>query len=81
MKHALVIAHPREQSFTASVAGAYAEACAALGHTTVIRNLYRIGFDPCLKSGELPVVESFEPAADVVAERNLLGDCDVFALF
>ncbi len=81
MKHALIIAHPRDQSFTASVAGAYAQACAALGHTTVTRDLYRIGFDPCLKSGELPFAESFAPAADVAAERSLLADCDVFAFF
>ncbi|HEY0267212.1 MAG TPA: NAD(P)H-dependent oxidoreductase [Rhizomicrobium sp.] len=81
MKHAIIIAHPMGRSFTASAAGAYAQACAALGHTTVTRDLYRTGFDPCLKSGELPFAENFAPMADVAAERGLLGDCDVFALF
>lgn len=81
MKHAIIIAHPRTSSFTASVADAYAEACKALGDSTVIRDLYRIGFDPCLKAGELPFADSFRPEPDVVIERGLLKDCGVFAFF
>lgn len=81
MKHAVIIAHPRVQSFTASVAGAYAEACGALGHAAITRDLYRLGFDPCLKAEELPLDDSFKPAPDVIAERNVLQDCDVFAFF
>jgi len=81
VKHAIIIAHPRAQSFTASVADAYAKACEALGHSAAIRDLYRMGFDPCLKAGELPFSDSFQPGPDVVAERTLLGDCDVFAFF
>ena len=81
MKHAIIIAHPRTSSFTASVADAYAEACKTLGESTVIRDLYRIGFDPCLKAGELPFADSFRPEPDVMIERDLLKDCDVFAFF
>ena len=81
MKHAIIVAHPRAQSFTASVADAYAKACEAQGHGTAIRDLYRIGFDPCLKAGELPFENSFRPEPDVVIERDLLKDCDVFAFF
>jgi NAD(P)H dehydrogenase (quinone) len=81
VKHAIIITHPRTSSFTASVADAYAGACKALGQSTVIRDLYRIGFDPCLKAGELPFADSFQPEPDVMIERNLLKDCDVFAFF
>ena len=81
MKHAIIIAHPRAQSFTGSAAQAYAEACEALGHDTTVRDLYRIGFDPCLKVGELPFANPFRPEADVMIERNELDDCDVFAFF
>ena len=52
MKHAVILAHPRPESFTASVAGAYVRAVRQLGHDVVVRDLYGIGFDPCLKAGE-----------------------------
>jgi NAD(P)H dehydrogenase (quinone) len=81
VKHALIITHPKLRSFTGSVGGAYAQACKDLGHQVVVRDLYAIGFDPCLKARELPFDESFQPDADVMAERRLLGDCDVFAFF
>ena len=81
MKHALIIAHPRLESFTVATAAAYAQACEELGHQAVRRDLYRIGFDPCLKAQEMPGDDHFQAAPDVLAERALLADCDVFALF
>jgi len=81
MKHAVIIAHPKPVSFTAAVAAAYAKACKEVGHDLVIRDLYRIGFDPCLKAAELPFEETFRPGSDVAAERHLLSDCEVFAFF
>lgn len=81
MKHAVIFAHPKPESFTASVAEAYSQACKDLGHTVIVRDLYRIGFDPCLKAGEFPFDQSFRPGSDVVAERTMLNDCEVFAFF
>lgn len=81
MKHAVIIAHPKPDSFTASVAAAYAQACKDIGHETIVRDLYRTGFDPCLKVTELPFEETFRPGSDVAAERLLLDDCEVFAFF
>jgi len=81
MKHALIIAHPKTESFTATVARRYAEACEKLGHATVLRDLYRIEFDPRLKAAEMPWAPAFQPGPDVLAERALIGDCDVFAFF
>lgn len=81
MKHAIIIAHPKPDSFTASVAQAYTQACQDMGHEPVVRDLYRIGFNPCLQASELPFEESYRPGADVAAERRLLGDCEVFAFF
>lgn len=79
MKHAIIFAHPGAESFTGSVAQAYAKACEAQGHATIMRDLYRMGFDPCLKAGELPFANPFCPEPDVMLERSLLKDCDVFA--
>lgn len=81
MKHALIISHPNANSFTASVAKAYATACMSLHQEVVVRDLYEIGFDPCLKAGELPFASNFRPGPDVMVERDLLKDCDVYALF
>jgi NAD(P)H dehydrogenase (quinone) len=80
VKHAIIFAHPNKESFIASVADAYAKACEALGHDVVRRDLYRIGFDPCLKADEMPTAPAFRPGADVVEERALLKSCNVFAL-
>lgn len=81
MKHVLIAAHPREHSFTLSMARAYAEGVAAAGGEALLRDLYRIGFDPVLREEELPDHAGFAPAADVAEERRLIGDADVFALF
>ncbi len=81
MRHAIIVAHPNEHSFTVAMAEAYAEAVEGLGHAVVRRDLYRIGFDPCLKPGELPFAAGWRPEPDVVNERGLLQDAHVFALF
>ena len=81
MKHAVIISHPRSNSFTAAVAEAYASACTALSHDVVVRDLYAIAFEPRLKATELPFAENFHPEPDVMFERELLKSCDVFAFF
>jgi NAD(P)H dehydrogenase (quinone) len=78
MKHAVVIAHPKTKSLTCAAAAAYAEAARGLGHEVVDRDLYRMGFDPCLKAAEIPTETGPEFAPDVVAERAALADVDVF---
>lgn len=80
MKHVVIFAHPKAESFTGSVANAYAEAAAGLGHQIVMRDLYRMHFDPRLPEDELPFAGGAHPRPDVAAERQLLADADVFAL-
>jgi NAD(P)H dehydrogenase (quinone) len=81
MKHALIIAHPNEKSFTASMAQAYADAARSLQDEALVRDLYRMGFDPRLAADEIPSSSGFGPHEDVKAERELLKDVDVFAFF
>lgn len=81
MKHALIVAHPKARSFTQAMAKACAEALEGLGHEVAVRDLYRLGFDPCLAAEELPSPEGFAPREDVVAERALLADVQAFAFF
>lgn len=81
MKHAIIIAHPGETSFTATMAQAYETAVRAKGHSVVIRDLYRMKFDPCLRECEIPWAPDFKAPQDVLDERSLLADVDVFAQF
>jgi putative NADPH-quinone reductase len=39
MKHVIIFPHPKKNSFTASVASAFADAAAALGHSAVVYDL------------------------------------------
>lgn len=79
MKHVVIVAHPAEHSLSLALAHRYATAVEGLGHEVLLRDLYRMGFDPCLKAGELPVGRNFAPAPDAAAERALVADADVFA--
>lgn len=78
MKHAIIVAHPNAESFNLSMARAYASAVEGLGGEVVLRDLYRIGFDPRLADSEIPRARGFAPGEDVKAERALIGDADVF---
>jgi NAD(P)H dehydrogenase (quinone) len=79
MKHAVIVAHPNSRSLTRSAAQAYSNAVKAAGDEVVMRDLYRIGFDPCLKADEIPRPSGYRAAPDVVAEREALKGVDVFA--
>lgn len=80
MNHAIIVAHPRHESFTLTMARAYAAEVEAAGDRTVMRDLYRMEFDPCLHASELADHEGFAPRADVAAERLTLKEIDVFVL-
>ena len=81
MKHALIIAHPSDRSFTTTMARAYALALADHGHAVAVRDLYRMDFDPRLRAEEIPGPAGFSPGEDVKAEREVLHDVQAFAFF
>lgn len=78
MKHAIIFAHPKPDSLTGAVARTCADALRALGEDVLVRDLYAIGFDPCLKAREIPSLKGYEPGPDVTAERELLSEVQVF---
>lgn len=80
MKHAIIAAHPRVDSFTLSMARAYAAEVEAAGDIAVTRDLYRMRFDPLLHPGELPDHPGFGPRSDVINERREIEDADIFTL-
>jgi NAD(P)H dehydrogenase (quinone) len=76
IKHAIIACHPEQSSFTLSVANRYAETVRAHGHEALVRDLYRMKFDPVLRAKE----RQGQPADDVTKEWAILGKVDVFAL-
>ncbi|MBI1330496.1 MAG: flavodoxin family protein [Alphaproteobacteria bacterium] len=81
MRHVLIVAHPGKDSLTAAIATAYRSAAEARGDAVLVRDLYAMGFDPCLKLTEIPGTPGFVPSPDVAEERKRLVGTDVFALF
>ena len=79
MHHAVIVAHPRRRSLTCAIASVYSDTVRALGHTVVDRDLYEMGFDPCLKADEIPGPGGVTFAPDVLREREALKTADVFA--
>jgi NAD(P)H dehydrogenase (quinone) len=76
LNFALIVAHPSADSFTLAVARKFLKTVETHGQAGLIRDLYRIGFDPLLKDGE----RHGEIAADVEAELDLLEAADVIVL-
>lgn len=81
MTHAIIVAHPGKESFTAHMADAYRGAVCAKGDLVVLRDLYGIGFNPCLGECEIPWSPQFAVPRDVADERDLLKDASVFVFF
>lgn len=81
MKHAVIVVHPSGRAFTRLMADTYAAAVKALGHEVLVRDLYGMNFDPRLHVDELPSREGGEPRTEVLIERTMLKDVDVFAFF
>jgi NAD(P)H dehydrogenase (quinone) len=80
MKQAVIVAHPNLDSYTVSVANAYRESAEAAGGVVVFRDLYRMGFDPCLHAEEIPGSPNYRVREDVAGERALISDVEAFVL-
>jgi NAD(P)H dehydrogenase (quinone) len=77
MKHLVVLAHPREPSFTRSVCDTYIESVERLGHQVVLRDLYAMNFNPVADAGEAYTRPPTAPAPDVQVEMDHLVAADV----
>lgn len=80
VRHAVILAHPDEDSFNAAVARTWCDAVRACGHEAELRDLYRLGFNPVLKPCEQPRPDHYAMANDVAAELAAIEGADVFVL-
>jgi NAD(P)H dehydrogenase (quinone) len=78
--HAVILAHPDSDSFNSAAASAYCDAVRDQGQEAVLRDLYRLGFDPVLKSKEQPRPDKYAMSNDVAAELAAIEKADVFVL-
>lgn len=81
MKHLVVICHPRRKSFTQTIGRRYAQALEALGNDVVIRDLYRLHFDPVLGESELVDAEKRRVPSVVRREQRQLAEAGAIAFF
>jgi NAD(P)H dehydrogenase (quinone) len=79
MKHAIILAHPSQKSLNAAIAQTYREAVERLGDEVIVRDLYAMRFNPCLRAAEIPGPKKPVFGVEVRRERALLADVDVFA--
>ena len=77
--HVVILCHPDDSSFNASVAHAYCDAVRAKGHRAILRDLYAMGFHPVLKGEERPG-PTFHLFPDVADELAILEDAVAFVL-
>lgn len=79
MKHLVILAHPREDSFTRQVARTYVEALQAAGHRVVLRDLYAIGFNPVASADDIAAMRTDKVAADVQVEMDHVREAQVIS--
>lgn len=75
-RHVVVLGHPALTSFNHEVVARYCKTVRENGQEAVVRDLYAIGFDPCLRADRRPG-HATDMSADVAHELGLLRQADV----
>lgn len=78
-RHIVVLCHPEQDSFNASIANTYTHAVRGHGHEVIVRDLYGMGFHPALKWGERPGVTARQ-FQDIDDELSIIRNTDIFVL-
>lgn len=79
MNHLVILAHPREGSFTRQVARAYIDTVETAGHRVVVRDLYAMRFDPVATPADIAAMRTGRVADDVRIEMEHVRQADVLA--
>ncbi|MCP5367469.1 MAG: NAD(P)H-dependent oxidoreductase [Hyphomicrobiales bacterium] len=77
MNHLVVFAHPRANSFNQRVRDSYLAGLYAGGHQVVLRDLYRMGFDPVFTDADAQALRRGAPPPDIRAEMDHVTAADV----
>lgn len=76
MNHLIIIAHPNPESFNFAIANQIQQSAAQHSTEIIIRDLYRLNFNPVLSPDDLKNSFSGNYNPDIVAEQNLIKQAD-----
>lgn len=80
MKHLIVYCHPNPDSFNNAIVETFTEALKQQGNEVVIRDLYKMGFDPVLKGSDFDALREGNPPDDIKIEQELVKWADAFTM-
>jgi NAD(P)H dehydrogenase (quinone) len=79
MNHLVVLAHPSENSFTRRVASTLMETVAGDRNEIVLRDLYKVGFNPVASAADLVAMRTGKVSEDVRVEMDHVRRADVIS--
>jgi NAD(P)H dehydrogenase (quinone) len=79
-KHVVILCHPSDASFNKAVADRYCETARAFGHEVLLRDLYRMNFNPILSLTEMVGAKDYAVSDDVLAELSVINGAKIFVL-
>ena len=77
VEHLVILGHPSTKSFNAAIARRYIDTVEADYQVAILRDLYALKFDPCLKEEERFATGDRPISADLSVELSLIQRCDV----
>ena len=80
IRHHLVFANPNRGGFDGQIVDTYVETAERHGQQVIVRDLYKMGFDPVLRDEERPLHGDGEVSSDVAAELELLRAAQILVL-
>ncbi len=80
MQHLIISAHPSPESFSNLLTESLAHYSRQKGWKVVVRDLYKIGFEPILSSSDLAAIKAGDTPADIHAEQQHLATSDLISL-
>jgi len=76
-RHVVVLGHPAADSFNHAVAERYCSTVCECGQEAVLRDLYALDFDPCLRWDQRPGHQAHPKSSDAAIEIAHLREADV----
>lgn len=77
MKHLLVFAHPKTESFNHAISETAAAALIKNGHEVIVRDLYALHFQPVLKSEDSIAMRAGQTPQDIKTEQEFITQAEV----
>ncbi len=73
----VVYAHPNDGSFNEAILKTAVSALESKGHEVVVRDLYKLGFNPVLSSEDLAALHGGNVPSDIAAEQEFIKKADL----